>query len=122
MNYTIYRKHIAWINSLNNKRIFLISKSRMSSDNECGHYCNFEDGQYYTIAVKQRFAPAGSPVVAYIVQLHNGIYSDTAVRYLQRIRERVEDKPVILVGHQFAGTALAAFNATVRQLKVNKYT
>ena len=75
----------------------------MSADNECGHYCNVEDGQYYTIAVKQRFAPVSSPVVAYIVQLHNGIYSETAVRYLQRVKERIENKPVILVGHQFAG-------------------
>lgn len=90
----------------------------MSADNECGHYCNVEDGQYYTIAVKQRFAPVSSPVVAYIVQLHNGIYSETAVRYLQRVKERIENKPVILVGHQFAGSALATFNATVRQLKV----
>ena len=99
----------------------------MSADNECGHYCNVEDGQYYTIAVKQRFAPVSSPVVAYIVQLHNGIYSETAVRYLQRVKERIENKPVILVGHQFAGSALATFNATVRQLKVKllfslKYT
>ena len=97
---------------------FLFLTQRMSADNECGHYCNVQDGQYYTIAVKQRYAPAASPVVAYIIQLHNGLYSETAVRYLQRVKELMEDKPVILVGHQFAGSALAAFNATVRQLKV----
>ena len=90
----------------------------MSSDNECGHYCNVQDGQYYTIAVKQRYAPVTSPVVAYIVQLHNGIYSQSAVRYLQQVKEVIEDKPVILVAHQFAGNALAEFNSTVRQMKV----
>jgi hypothetical protein len=29
-----------------------------------------------------------------------------------------QNKPVILVAHQFAGDAIANFNATVRQLKV----
>ena len=32
-----------------------------------------------------------------------------------------QNKPVILVAHQFAGDALANFNATVRQLKVSLY-
>ena len=32
-----------------------------------------------------------------------------------------QNKPVILVAHQFAGDALANFNATVRQLKVSFY-
>ena len=97
----------------------------MSSDNQGGHYCNVQDAQYYTIAVKQRYAPAASPIVAYIIQLHNCIYSETAVRYLQREKERLnvenEDKPVILVAHQFCGSALASFNETVRQLKAGYY-
>ena len=31
---------------------------------------------------------------------------------------KFQNKPVILVAHQFAGDSLANFNATVRQLKV----
>ena len=90
----------------------------MSSDNGIGHYNDVQDGHYYTIAVKQRYAPVSSPYVAYIIQLHNCIYSETAVRYLQQAKERMDDKPVILVAHQFCGSALASFNETVRQLKV----
>ncbi len=57
--------------------------------------------------------------MAYIVQLHNAIYSQTAVQYLRRISRIIDrNKPVILVAHQFAGDSIASFNATVRQLKV----
>ena len=90
----------------------------MSSDNGEGHYTDVEDGHYYTIAVKQRYAPVSSPYVAYIIQLHNCIYSRTAVRYLQQAKERMDDKPVILVAHQFCGDEIGSFNETVRQLKV----
>ena len=93
----------------------------MSSDNGVGHYSDFEDAQYYTISLKQRYAPLASPDVAYIVQLHNCIYSETSVRYLQRVKEHQaidSEKPIILIAHQFCGNALAEFNATVRQLKV----
>ena len=106
----------------------------MSRDNAgegCGYYFDRQcpDGQspgrglYYTIAVKQRWAPAASPYVAYIIQLHNCIYSESAVQYLQREKNRLqmdnEDmKPLILVAHQFCGNAITAFNETVRQLKV----
>ena len=94
---------------------------RMSSDNGVGHYSDFEDAQYYTISLKQRYAPLASPDVAYIVQLHNCIYSETSVRYLQRVKDHQaidSEKPIILIAHQFCGNALAEFNATVRQLKV----
>ncbi len=58
-------------------------------------------------------------IMAYIVQLHNAIYSHTAVQYLRRIARIIDrNKPVILVAHQFAGDSIASFNATVRQLKV----
>ncbi len=58
--------------------------------------------------------------MAYIVQLHNGIYSTTSVQYLQRIARGVIDrsKPIILVAHQFTGEAIVAFNETLRQLNV----
>jgi len=57
--------------------------------------------------------------MAYIVQLHNGIYSQSAVQYLRRISRIIDrNKPVILVAHQFAGDSIASFNATVRQLRV----
>jgi len=57
--------------------------------------------------------------LAYVVQLHNAIYSESAVEYLNRAMHSINrDRPVILVGHQFAGSALARFNATVRELKV----
>ena len=90
----------------------------MSPDNECGHYCNVEDGHYYTIGITNRqMAPHN--ILAYIVQLHNGIYSDTAVEYLNRaIHSMNRDRPIMLVGHQFAGNSLARFNATIRDLKV----
>ena len=94
---------------------------RMSSDNGVGYYSDFEDAQYYTISLKQRYAPLASPDVAYIVQLHNCIYSETSVRYLQRVKDHQaidSEKPIILIAHQFCGNALAEFNATVRQLKV----
>ena len=59
--------------------------------------------------------------MAYIVQLHNGIYSSSAVQYLQRITRGVIDrnKPVILVAHQFCGDAIVGFNETLRQLNVS---
>ena len=97
---------------------------RMSSDNGVGYYSDFEDAQYYTISLKQRYAPLASPDVAYIVQLHNCIYSETSVRYLQRVKDHQDidtEKPIILIAHQFCGNALAEFNATVRQLKVVAY-
>ena len=77
-----------------------------------------EDGHYYTIGITNRqMAPHN--ILAYIVQLHNGIYSDTAVEYLNRaIHSMNRDRPIILVGHQFAGNSLARFNATIRDLKV----
>ena len=96
----------------------------MSRDNgENSYYSIHQDAQYYTIAVKQRWAPATSPYVAYIIQLHNCIYSESAVRYLRREKDRLERdnedmKPLILVAHQFCGNALASFNETVRQLRV----
>ena len=95
----------------------------MSIDNGHGHYTDFEETSYYTIGVRQRYAPAASPYVAYIIQLHNCIYSETAVRYLRREKDRLERdnedmKPLILVAHQFCGNALAQFNDTVRHLKV----
>ena len=58
--------------------------------------------------------------MAYVVQLHNGIYSRSAVHYLERIASSVLDrsKPIILVAHQFTGEAIMAFNETIRQLNV----
>ncbi len=61
--------------------------------------------------------------MAYVVQLHNGIYSETSVQYLRRITRgvtRVVDrsKPLILVAHQFTGDAIVSFNDTVRELNV----
>ena len=58
--------------------------------------------------------------MAYIVQLHNGIYSESSVEYLRRIKRGVIDtaKPLILVAHQFTGDAIVAFNETLRQLNV----
>ena len=62
--------------------------------------------------------------MAYIVQLHNGIYSETSVEYLRRITRGVIDrsKPLILVAHQFTGDSIVAFNETLRQLNVNFYS
>ena len=59
--------------------------------------------------------------MAYVVQLHNGIYSRSAVHYLERIASSVLDrsKPIILVAHQFTGEAIMAFNETIRQLNVS---
>ena len=95
--------------------------TKMSADNECGHYCNVEDGHYYTIGITNRqMAPHN--ILAYVVQLHNAIYSETAVEYLNRaVSSMNRDRPIILVGHQFAGSALARFNTTVRDLKVNLF-
>jgi predicted alpha/beta hydrolase family esterase len=61
--------------------------------------------------------------MAYVVQLHNGIYSETAVQYLRRISRGVLDrsKPVIIVAHQFTGDAIVAFNETLRQLNVRNF-
>lgn len=58
--------------------------------------------------------------MAYIVQLHNGIYSESSVEYLRRITRGVIDrsKPLILVAHQFTGDSIVAFNETLRQLNV----
>ena len=95
----------------------------MSIDNGPGYYTNNQNASYYTIGLRQRYAPAASPYVAYIIQLHNCIYSESAVRYLRREKDRLERdnedmKPLILVAHQFCGNALAQFNDTVRHLKV----
>lgn len=58
--------------------------------------------------------------MAYVIQLHNGIYSETSVQYLQRVSRAIIDRsrPVILVAHQFTGDAIVAFNETIRQLNV----
>ena len=63
-------------------------------------------------------------IMAYIVQLHNGIYSRSAVRYLERIATGVLDrsKPIILVAHQFTGEDIMRFNETIRQLNVSPKT
>ena len=60
--------------------------------------------------------------MAYVVQLHNGIYSRSAVQYLERIASSVLDrsKPIILIAHQFTGESIMAFNETIRQLNVRK--
>ena len=62
--------------------------------------------------------------MAYIVQLHNGIYSESSVEYLRRITRGVIDrsKPLILVAHQFTGDSIVAFNETLRQLNVIFHT
>ena len=62
--------------------------------------------------------------MAYIVQLHNGIYSESSVEYLRRITRGVIDrsKPLILVAHQFTGDSIVAFNETLRQLNVIFFT
>lgn len=91
----------------------------MSEDNACGFYCQQPDGFYYTIGLTNRFVNPNS-VMAYIIQLHNGIYSESAVQYLQRVASNIIDrsKPIILVAHQFAGDAIVAFNETVKDLNV----
>ena len=61
-------------------------------------------------------------IMAYVVQLHNGIYSRSAVQYLERIASSVLDrsKPIILIAHQFTGESIMAFNETIRQLNVSQ--
>lgn len=90
-----------------------------SEDNDCGFYCQHADAHYYTIGITNRLLNP-TTIMAYVVQLHNGIYSDSAVQYLERIRRTVIDtsKPIILVAHQFTGNAIMQFNETIRQLNV----
>ena len=59
-------------------------------------------------------------IMAYIVQLHNGIYSRTAVDYLKRVKNVLDrSKTIILVAHQFTGDSIMAFNETIGQLNVS---
>ena len=47
----------------------------MSPDNECGFYCEHPDGHYYTIGITNKLLNP-TTIMAYVVQLHNGIYRD----------------------------------------------
>lgn len=94
----------------------------MSADNACGFYCEHPDAHYYTIGITNKLLNP-TTVMAYIVQLHNGIYSSSAVRYLQRINEIIDkSKPVILVAHQFCGDSIVAFNETLQELNVSFFS
>ena len=47
--------------------------TRFSDDNRCGWYCDHPDANYYTIGITNRLLNP-STIMAYVVQLHNGIY------------------------------------------------
>ena len=44
-----------------------------SEDNDCGFYCQHADAHYYTIGITNRLLNP-TTIMAYVVQLHNGIY------------------------------------------------
>lgn len=60
---------------------------------------------------------------ALVVQLHNYVYSATAVKFLASLekklaKEGLQDIPIILVGHQDRGAAKSKFDDIVKKLNV----
>ena len=75
---------------------------------------------YYTMALTRPFT-FQKPAVAYLVQLHNAMQSNTAVDYLRLVKQELTKrgelaKPVILVGHQLAGSNKADFKDLVKEM------
>ena len=56
-----------------------------SEDNDCGFYCQHADAHYYTIGITNRLLNP-TTIMAYVVQLHNGIYR-FALNFLFKIEK-----------------------------------
>ena len=56
-----------------------------SEDNDCGFYCQHADAHYYTIGITNRLLNP-TTIMAYVVQLHNGIYR-FVLNYLFRVEK-----------------------------------
>ena len=55
-----------------------------SEDNDCGFYCQHADAHYYTIGITNRLLNP-TTIMAYVVQLHNGIYRFELIFYLLQL-------------------------------------
>jgi hypothetical protein len=85
------------------------------------YYCE-NPAFYYTFALRPPLTLAANPS-AYMVQLHNAIYSASAVSYLTAVRDKLKadgeiDAPVILVAHQLRGAKATDFKALVKSMNV----
>ncbi|KAF7781636.1 hypothetical protein PRUB_b0927 [Pseudoalteromonas rubra] len=82
------------------------------------HYCTSADAYYYTAALAQP-GTSSSNAAAYLIQLHNQIYSKNAVAYLKRAISKIgPDKPVIIVGHYPGGSYSGDFVSAVRGINL----
>ncbi|QTL34746.1 FG-GAP-like repeat-containing protein [Pseudoalteromonas viridis] len=89
-------------------KIFHHSKNEMKADGgrcNIGAYCDNASVYYYTVKLQNPTDPSGS---AYLIQLHNNIYSDSAVDYLKELKEEkgeeIGQSPIFLVSHQLDDT------------------
>ncbi|PNQ53668.1 hypothetical protein C1141_20050, partial [Vibrio agarivorans] len=64
------------------------------------HYCRNSDAYYYTVSLSN----GSDTESAYLIQLHNAIGAENTLRYLERVKSKVnDDLPIIIVGHSFDG-------------------
>ncbi len=101
------------------------SKMVDSGNKPCGifvggkaHYCDYSIALFYTVALA---SPGSTVPSAYMIQLHNGMFTEPAVRYLKRFKhlaQRNPNLPIILVGHALDGNEKMAFQRLIRQLPV----
>lgn len=105
--------------------IFHFSKKRMQLDGgQCDSqnaYCLQAKAYYYTVRVQNPMDPSGE---AFLVQLHNHLYSNSALDYLTALLkdkgDEIGQSPIILVVHQLGDQPIEGERMDVK-LKVNEW-